>query len=121
MIRGTVIVGGAALQVHGVWLGLSSEERARQLDAALKQMQLGVVAFAGDLNATPESAVYQRLESIGLIDPFVALDVARPPTSPSENPQERIDYVWLRGIEPVRADVMDSIASDHRLVVVEAR
>ncbi|MCK4300712.1 MAG: hypothetical protein KAX80_14315, partial [Planctomycetes bacterium] len=43
------------------------------------------------------------------------------PTDPAESLHKRIDYVWLAGLDPTDARVLDSLASDHRMVVVEAR
>lgn len=43
------------------------------------------------------------------------------PTDPAESSHKRIDYVWLGGLDPIDARVLDSLASDHRMVVVEAR
>jgi endonuclease/exonuclease/phosphatase (EEP) superfamily protein YafD len=42
-----------------------------------------------------------------------------PATAPASSPEERIDYVWVRGATPVRAWVSPSLASDHRMVGVE--
>ena len=57
----------------------------------------------------------------GFVDPFSIGGFAPMPTSPSEQPQERIDFVWLRGLQPTAAQVLESVASDHRMVVVTAR
>ncbi|HUV95484.1 MAG TPA: hypothetical protein VMX14_11755 [Anaerolineae bacterium] len=43
------------------------------------------------------------------------------PTDPAESPYKSTDYVWLRGLDPTDARVLDSLASDHRVVVVGAR
>jgi len=40
------------------------------------------------------------------------------PTSPAIEPVERIDFVWARGLEVRNARVLDSLASDHRMVVI---
>ena len=77
--------------------------------------------LAGDLNSTPDEPVYQAMTGQGFIDPFVAGGFAAALTCPAENPQDRIDYVWIRGLQPTDARVLDSLASDHRMVVVEAR
>lgn len=123
----TVDVGGVPLRAYGIWLGLTPEERARQLSTALRFMngghapENGRATLAGDLNATPGSNVYETLEHAGFIDPFIAGGFDPAPTHPAISPEVRIDYVWLRGMEPLGARVLDSIASDHRMVVVEAR
>ncbi len=115
-------VGGTAVNAFAIWLGLEPEERARQLEGALSFMaeRPGPAAFGGDFNASPDSPVYRRILDAGFVDPFSELGIGSPPTSPAVSPAERIDFVWLRGMEPVAAQVLDSLASDHRLVVVEA-
>ncbi|MBC7261488.1 MAG: endonuclease/exonuclease/phosphatase family protein, partial [Chloroflexi bacterium] len=114
-------VGGKALDAYGTWFGLEPEERAVQLDEALAFMGGGIAVFGGDLNSTPDSPIYQRLKDAGFLDPFIVGGFEPLPTSPSEQPEERIDYVWVRGLQPVDAQVLDSTASDHRMVVVEVQ
>ena len=115
-------VGGTPVDAFAIWMGLKPEERARQIDAALPFIAAhpGPAVFGGDFNSTPDSPVYARIARAGFLDPFVALQLGSPPTDPAINPVERIDFVWLRGLTPVAAQVADSTASDHRLVVIEA-
>ncbi|MFN2218984.1 MAG: endonuclease/exonuclease/phosphatase family protein, partial [Anaerolineae bacterium] len=115
-------VDGESLNAFAIWLGLEPEERERQLDAALQFLEAhpGPAVFGGDLNSTPDSPVYARIDAAGFEDPFVTLGLGSPPTDPSLNPTKRIDFVWLRDLVPLDAQVLDSTASDHRLVVVEA-
>jgi endonuclease/exonuclease/phosphatase family metal-dependent hydrolase len=125
------------VSAFGIWLGLEPEERARQLDAALPFLAdprgsaadpdgsaadpAGSAAvFGGDFNATPDSPIYARIAAEGFVDPFVALGLDPPLTDPAVNPSKRIDFVWLRDLEPLDARVPASTASDHRLVVVES-
>lgn len=112
----------ATVNAFATWLGLEPEERARQLDAALPFLAAhgGPAAFGGDFNSTPDSPIYARLAAAGFVDPFAALGLGSPPTDPAIEPHKRIDFVWLRGLEPASARVLDTIASDHRPVVVEA-
>jgi endonuclease/exonuclease/phosphatase family metal-dependent hydrolase len=115
-------VGGIPVNAFATWMGLKPEERARQIDAALPFIAAhpGPAVFGGDFNSTPDSPVYARIANAGFVDPFVTLQLDPPPTDPAINPVKRIDFVWLRGLPPVAAQVADSTASDHRLVVVEA-
>jgi endonuclease/exonuclease/phosphatase family metal-dependent hydrolase len=110
------------VNLFAIWLGLEPEERARQLDAALPFLAAhpGPAAFGGDFNSTPDSPVYARIHAAGFVDPFVALGLGSPPTDPAIHPEKRIDFVWLRDLKPLDAQVLDSTASDHRPVVVEA-
>jgi endonuclease/exonuclease/phosphatase family metal-dependent hydrolase len=113
---------GAPSGAFAIWMGLEPKERARQLDAALPFIDAhpGPAAFGGDFNSTPDSPVYARISDAGFVDPFVALGLGSPPTNPALDPTVRIDFVWLRDLQPQDAQVLESTASDHRLVVVEA-
>ena len=114
--------GGTPVNAFAIWLGLTPAERARQLDAALPFLAAhpGPAVFGGDFNASPDAPVYARIQDAGFEDPFFVLGLSAPPTSPSTGPYERIDYVWLRDLKPVDAQVPGSLASDHGPVVVEA-
>jgi endonuclease/exonuclease/phosphatase family metal-dependent hydrolase len=113
---------GTPINGFAIWMGLEPEERARQLEAALPFIDShpGPAAFGGDFNSTPDSPVYARISDSGFVDPFVALGLGSPPTDPAIDPRERIDFVWLRDLLPLDARVLESTASDHRLVVAEA-
>ncbi len=110
------------LDVYGLWLGLESQERLTQVAEALDYIgSQGPAVLGGDFNATPDSPVYARLLDANLNDPFALMGEDAPLTSPAIEPTERIDYVWLRGLEARHAWVSDSTASDHRMVVVEVQ
>jgi endonuclease/exonuclease/phosphatase family metal-dependent hydrolase len=122
IVHAQVGVGGEPLDAYGIWLGLEPEERAAQLTDALEFIGgEGPTVFGGDFNSSPDSPVYHRLVEAGFSDPFVVGGFDPAPTSPSESPQERIDYVWIQGLSALDAQVLDSTASDHRMVVIEAR
>lgn len=109
-----------AADVYGTWLGLEPDERARQLKDALKVMgDASPAILGGDFNATPGSPVYESLCASGFTDPFAAIGREGSPTSPAIDPKKRIDFIWTRGLEAKDAQVLDSLASDHRMVVVE--
>jgi len=122
IVHARLRVGEQEVDAYGIWLGLEPEERARQLTDALAFVDGASPAlFGGDLNSTPDSPVYARLTDAGFTDPFVALGLDPAPTSPAIEPRNRIDFVWGRGLEPTDAAVLDSLASDHRMVVTEWR
>jgi endonuclease/exonuclease/phosphatase family metal-dependent hydrolase len=109
------------LYAYGIWMGLSDEDTQRQITEALEFIaENSPATFGGDFNTIPNSPVAEAIEDAGFVDPFVALDITpAPPTSPAINPKVRIDFVWLRDLIPLSAWVSDSLASDHRMVVVE--
>jgi endonuclease/exonuclease/phosphatase family metal-dependent hydrolase len=122
ILRAELDLGQTSVNAFATWLGLSTEERARQLDTALPFMaeEPGPAVFGGDLNSRPDSDIYRRTAEAGFVDTFEALGLGSPPTDPAIEPSKRIDYVWLRNLAPLDGEVLDSVASDHRLVVVEA-
>ena len=120
IVHARVMVGDRPLHAYGVWLGLEPEERARQLDDALPYIgDASPAVFGGDFNATPDSSIYARIRAAGFDDPFIAGGFDPPPTDPAIDPIKRIDFVWVRGLAVRDARVLDSLASDHRMVVVE--
>jgi len=125
ILRVRLLIGDQPVDAYAVWLGLTPEERAAQIEAALRFIQetapAGPATFGGDFNSTPDSPVYAAIAATGFTDPFVALGRDNPPTSPAINPEHRIDFVWLRGLTPIDAVVSASLASDHRMVVVEGK
>jgi len=118
IVRAQVEVGDDILEAYGIWLGLEPQERAVQLGEALDFIKAGPVTFGGDFNSTPDSPIYRQLIDAGFTDGAATFDPS--PTSPSETARRRIDYVWILGLRPVEAKVLDSTASDHRMVVIEA-
>jgi endonuclease/exonuclease/phosphatase family metal-dependent hydrolase len=121
VLRARLHVGDKALAAYGIWLGLEPDERAVQIGEALQWVSPGVAVFGGDMNSTPDEAVYARMQEAGFSDPFIAGGFNAAPTDPAERPNKRIDYVWIRGLVPTDARVLESLASDHRMVVIEAR
>ncbi len=53
------------------------------------------------------------------MDLYLASGAGPAPTSPAIEPSRRIDYVWGKGVQPVAGQVLDSLASDHRMVIVK--
>jgi endonuclease/exonuclease/phosphatase (EEP) superfamily protein YafD len=113
--------GPSGLDAYGIWMGLSDEDTLRQIDEALAFIgPASPASFGGDFNSRPEDPEIDAVRAAAFADPFDLLGVVDPaPTSPAINPQGRIDFVWLRGLIPQRAWVSESLASDHRMVVVE--
>ncbi|MDD5468367.1 MAG: endonuclease/exonuclease/phosphatase family protein [Anaerolineales bacterium] len=114
-------VDDASLHAFGIWMGLSKEDTQRQINESLAFIgDRSPAVFGGDFNAEPGSPVYQAVAGAGFSDPFLELGFDPPPfTDPAVQPEKRIDFVWGRGLTPLNAWVADSLASDHRMVVVE--
>lgn len=116
-------IDGQPVNAFGIWLGLSDENTIRQISEALDFIGTQeYAAFGGDFNAEPSDPEVAAILDAGFEDPFQLLGIDPAPfTSPAIDPQSRIDYVWLRGLTPTRAWVSDSLASDHRMVIVEVQ
>jgi endonuclease/exonuclease/phosphatase family metal-dependent hydrolase len=121
VLRARLQVGEEPLTAYGIWLGLEPDERAVQIREALEWVTPGAAVFGGDMNSTPDEQVYARMQEAGFDDPFVMGGFDPAFTDPAEGPNKRIDYVWTRGLVPTDARVLESLASDHRMVVIEGR
>lgn len=93
------------IEQMAVLLGLLNQERPAVL--------------GGDLGAPPGDELYRQLHLIGMDDPDVELGIEDGYTYPSTAPMFRRDYVLTRGLMPLDSRQVQSMASDHRLVVVE--
>ncbi len=81
------------------------------------------IILCGDFNDTPGSRTHQRLAQ-EFTDTWTVVGAGDGLTIPAEKPRKRIDYIWLSkdaGIEPLKAWVPRSDASDHLPVVAEFR
>ncbi len=125
-------IGKGVVNAYGTWLGLSPAERRRQLQAALDFIGSAPAVLGGDMNVTvnepktgrdewQRTRVYRELTRQGFEDPFIEGKFCPAPTEPAVRPRKRLDYVWIRGLvgHAVKAEVLPSTASDHRMVVVE--
>ncbi len=109
------------LHIYGTWLGLSNEDTVRQTLEALDFIGIRTPAvFGSDFNARYEDPESEMIRKAGFVDPFTQLNIDPiPNTSPAIQPEKRIDFVWIRDLTPTEAWVSESLASDHRMVVVE--
>jgi endonuclease/exonuclease/phosphatase family metal-dependent hydrolase len=80
----------------------------------------GPVVVMGDFNDVPGSRVHSQLTGT-LVDVWDAVGKGDGFTSPVETPRRRIDWILVRGFEPVSAEVPRTDASDHLPVVATLR
>jgi endonuclease/exonuclease/phosphatase family metal-dependent hydrolase len=118
LVLSTAPAGGPSIAVHALHLGLDRTARNRQLREALAGMTPGPAAVVGDLNAEDGSDVARRLRQAGFVD---ALGRAGGATFPAREPQTRIDWIWVRGLDVASAAVLDATASDHRPLLAVLR
>jgi endonuclease/exonuclease/phosphatase family metal-dependent hydrolase len=75
--------------------------------------------LGGDMNATPDSAVIQKVLGFGLRDAWTECGTGDGFTYPASQPVRRIDYLFLTGtLRCTGAEVLDTQASDHRPLLV---
>jgi endonuclease/exonuclease/phosphatase family metal-dependent hydrolase len=75
--------------------------------------------LGGDMNATPDSAVIQKVLGFGLRDAWAECGTGDGFTFPAGKPVRRIDYLFLEGaLRCTSAQVLDTQASDHRPLLV---
>jgi endonuclease/exonuclease/phosphatase family metal-dependent hydrolase len=118
-----VQLGGAAMVVASVHLGLDAAERFRhrsELMGLVDRFDCDVTVLAGDINERPDQPAWRAIAAefadAGAVDDT--------PTFSTRFPRHRIDGIFVRG--PARVDsyrVVDGVdvaaASDHRPVVAE--
>ena len=76
----------------------------------------------GDFNSTPESTVQADAREGGLRDAWLTCGNGDGLTFPATAPVKRIDYLYLTGSATcARAVVLESMASDHRPLLVTVR
>lgn len=76
----------------------------------------GPVVAMGDFNDEPGSPTWTRLTTV-LTDVWAAVGSGDGFTIPVAAPTKRIDWILVRGLDPVSAEVLKTEASDHLPVV----
>ena len=111
----TIDLGQQTMTFFSVHLGLNPQERERQLDELLGYTALAPApkALVGDFNSNPDSHEIERvLEELDWA--FGVAGTGTGYTSPADDPQETIDYVFVSPeIQVISAEVISSLASDH--------
>ncbi len=98
-------------------------DRVASADALIDMLQgwgAGPVVALGDFNDVPGSRTHARLVSM-LTDAWAAVGKGDGFTIPVAAPNRRIDWILVRGLEPVRVEVLTTQASDHLPVVATLR
>jgi endonuclease/exonuclease/phosphatase family metal-dependent hydrolase len=80
------------------------------------------IILCGDFNDNPESRTHQKIEKF-LSDTWQLIGQGNGLSYSSGQPSERIDYIWISktNIQPLKIEVLKSIASDHLPVLGEFR
>jgi endonuclease/exonuclease/phosphatase family metal-dependent hydrolase len=124
-IRGEVRIGGRTVNFVTTHLDYQYEDgrlfEAQQLLAALKDVK-GPLIVVGDFNDTPSGQAYQLMRS-QFEDAWARVRVEGEGFSyPTDKPSKRIDYIFFRSMDRVRAKrawLVGTEASDHVPVVAD--
>ena len=129
-IRVEVEVGGRRLNFVTTHLDYQWQDgrifETEQLLDALADVH-GPLIVAGDFNEEPGVGAYELMRKAGFADGWRRGPAEDPPgglTYPADKPAKRIDYVFYRGLGgdvQATASVPDTLASDHRPVVVSLK
>lgn len=109
-------IDGGEVPVYTVRLGLSPDVRAQQIAALLALVPRGPAILMGDFNATGADPELAPLAEAGFRDALAVAGAAPAPTFPARVPDRRIDWIWVRDLEVLSAEVVEGTASDHRAV-----
>lgn len=126
LLQAVVDVGGRELLFLNTHIDFRPDDSERLLNVdemrgVIEREKLPVILL-GDFNSVPGSATHTKLKSF-LVDAWEVAGRGDGFTIPVKKPSKRIDYIFVSGstIEPVRMEVLHSIASDHLPVVAELR
>lgn len=129
------------ITVYNTWLGFllegndgrtieeQEQDQQRQLNEIFSIISahhpdgnLGRIVVGGTFNNIPSSSLGDQMRRAGFDDPFAGLPPQLGATFERVNyPRTRLDYIWLRALGPLGANVIDSRASDHLMAVVEVQ
>jgi endonuclease/exonuclease/phosphatase family metal-dependent hydrolase len=127
LLRADVASPYGKLAVFNTHIDASREDTWRQQEARAIVSAIAPVRrsnprilLGGDMNSTPESVVQQIVRDVALRDAFAECGRGNGLTYPADSAVKRIDYLYLTGtMDCVRAEVLASLASDHRPFLIE--
>lgn len=101
-------------------MGLNKSEQKNAVKAIcnlLDEIKMPVILM-GDFNTTPEDSILnpirERLKDTDDMNP-----VKNHGTYPSDKPEKKIDYIFYRGLNCVKAETINEIFSDHLPIIAE--
>lgn len=109
----TVKCGSKPLKILSTHFGLNPDERENAVNTVLQiaENDDNPIILMGDFNLTPESETLRPLSKV-LENAAVTLDNSDF-TFSSDDPVRTIDYIWYRGVAPIKMYAVKEIHSDH--------
>lgn len=119
IIKSVYELGGKKLTVLNTHFGLGKGEDKNAVDTVLSLLEQidTPVVLMGDLNKTPDDEQIKRLSS-AMTDAHAYLGRDEL-TFPSDKPEIRIDYIFVRGAKVLSADTVKKVVSDHYAITAE--
>lgn len=113
ILRTDYTIGNKKLTVLNSHFGLAPEEQTNAVDTALFLCSTinNAIILMGDLNMTPDDKNIKRLSCV--FDDVHKILNKDCNTEPSDNPKNRIDYIFAKGVKCISADTINIIVSDH--------
>jgi endonuclease/exonuclease/phosphatase family metal-dependent hydrolase len=126
LLQVTVDIQGREVVLMATHLDHRRDDAARwsnvgEIETLARQHHHRPLILCGDFNDVPASRVCRRLAA-RFDDAWEKAGVGQGFTMPADQPNRRIDYLWIlrnRILRPLKVWVPDSEASDHRPVVAE--
>ncbi len=127
------------INIYNTWLGLlletdtdtetQEQDQQRQLNDIFAVIagdspggNLGRIVVGGTFNNVPTSPLIQQMRDVGFSDPFDGQPREISYTLWRTGQRARVDYLWIRPpLQKLSAGVMETSASDHRMLVVETQ
>lgn len=100
--------------------GLNDDEQKNAVSTIIENLEPKKCVLMGDFNLTPDSEILKPIKE-KMVD-TADLCTSKCLTFPSDNPYEKIDYIFVTpDIEIISAEIPEIIASDHRPHTVDIR
>ncbi len=112
-------IDGNVLTVLNSHFGLAPNEQTNAVDTVFSIVEniKNPIVLMGDFNMTPDDINIKRLSEY-FIDAHASLgkDLS---TYPSHSPEDRIDYIFAKGMNVISADTVEKVVSDHFAITAE--
>ena len=104
---------GFPLHVLVTHFGLNLSEAANAVDTVVSLIDDTPTVLMGDFNLTPDDPLLRPIRD-RMTDTADFFDDKGKLSWPADEPTMKIDYVFVRGLDVVSADIPATVVSDHR-------